>query len=222
MIIGNRNSYLKNPYVNNNNYTQQNKVLNNNNKIATAEKKSVSLSPDIITKKKIKALKNQLNDIETSEQQLQSGMSTLHQKETGLNNITDIGNQLTELSKQYKKSDLSEKDKLEIEKKADELINNLGRLMNDNKTEENNIVGNKKIQLNSSDGKSTTILSKGIDITLDLDKVDKTKLNNPKDDKHFSSNVSVKTLLENHSIIQERMLNPVQSDVIFPITWDES
>jgi len=87
MIIGNRNSYLKNPYVNNNNYTQQNKVLNNNNKIATAEKKSISLSPDIITKKKIKALKNQLNDIETSEQQLQSGMSTLHQKETGLNNL---------------------------------------------------------------------------------------------------------------------------------------
>jgi len=126
------------------------------------------------------------------------------------------------ICKQYKKSDLSEKDKLEIEKKAGELINNLGSLMNENKTEENNIVGNKKIQLNSSDGKSTTILSKGIDITLDLDKVDKTKLNNPKDDKHFSSNVSVKTLLENHSIIQERMLNPVQSDVIFPITWDES
>ena len=50
-------------------------------------KKDVSLSPDIITKKKIKALKNQLNDIETSEQQLQSGMSTLHQKETGLNNL---------------------------------------------------------------------------------------------------------------------------------------
>ncbi|SFC97547.1 hypothetical protein [Clostridium uliginosum] len=111
MIIENRNSYLKNPYINNSNYTQLKKVLNNKNKIATAEKKSVNLSPEDLIKKKIKALNNQLNYIENSEQQLQIGMSVLHQKETGLNNITDIGNQLTELSSQYKKSDLSEKDK---------------------------------------------------------------------------------------------------------------
>ena len=179
MIIGNRNPYLKNPYVNNSNYTQPKKVLNNNNKIA-AEKKGIILSPEDITKKKIKALKIQLHDIENSEQHLQIGMSVLHQKETGLNNITDIGNQLTELSAQYKKSDLTEKDKSEIEKKAGELINNLGNLMNKNKTEENNIVGNKVIQLNGSDGKSNIILSKGLDITLDLGKMDNTKLNNAK------------------------------------------
>ena len=41
-------------------------------------------------------------------------------------------------------------------------------------------IGNKVIQLNGSDGKSNIILSKGLDITLDLGKMDNTKLNNAK------------------------------------------
>lgn len=213
MIIGNVNSYFKNPYINNGNYKQLQKVLSSNNRIATINKKDATQGPEALMKQKIRNMKTQLGDSENSEQQLKNGMSVLQEKQEGLDNINDVGNQLKELSTQYKKSDLSEKDKLEIEKKAGELLNNLDNLMNQNKTEENNIVGDKVIQLKASDGKTSTILSKGIDITLDFDKEDSTKPSNTdKTDpnKHFSSNVSIKTLLENPSIIEKRILNPVQ------------
>lgn len=213
MIIGNINSYSKNLYTNNSNYKQLQKVHNSNNKAADIVNKNVNQKPEDITKQKMKNINTQLMLIENSEQQIQSGMSVLQEKEVGLNKINDIGNQLKELSEQYKKSDLSEKDKSEIEKKAEELLNNLGNLMNYNKKEENNIVGDKLIELTGSDSKTDVILSKGIDITLDFGKVDDTKINNTKDDKHFSSNVSVKTLLENASIIKERILTPVQTAI---------
>ncbi|MGV8981458.1 hypothetical protein [Clostridium sp.] len=206
MIIGN----IKNPYININNNQQLQKVLNNNN-IFTSNKK---LSSEELIKQKIRNMNTQLTLSQNSEQQIQSGMSILQEKEVGLNNIKDIGDQLRELSNQYAKSDLSENDKSQIEKQARELLSNLGSLMNQN--EEKNIVGNKTIQISDSDGKTRIILSKGIDITLDSGKADHIKPNNTDktdDSKHFSINVSVESLLKNPSIIEERILNPVQKAI---------
>ncbi|MBZ9626269.1 hypothetical protein G9F71_026035 [Clostridium sp. FP2] len=208
MIIGNVNSYAKNPYMNNSNYKQLQKVLNSNNKIANINKKEANQTPKDLIRQKVMIMNTQLTVIQNSEQQIQSGMTILQKKESGLDNINDVGNQLKELATQYKKSDLSENDKLEIEKKTGELVKNLGNLIN-----KNDIVGDKIIKMNGSDGETSIILSKGIDITLDFGKLDEVKLNNKNkadDDKHFFSNVSVKTLLENHSIIEERILKPVQ------------
>jgi len=203
MIIGN----IKNPYINNSSNQQLQKVLNKNN-IITNTKKS---SSEEIMKQKIRNMNNQLTLSQNSEQQIESGMSTLQEKEVGLDNIKDIGNQFKELSKQYANCDLSENDKSKIQKQVGELLNNLGNLMNQN--EENNIVGDKTIQLNGSDGKTSIIFSKGLNITLDSGKLDDTKPSNTYEtdnDKHFSSNVIVDALLENPSIIEERILNPVQ------------
>ena len=206
MIIGN----IKNPYINNSSKQQLQKVLNNNN-IITNSKKS---SSDELMKQKIRNMNDQLTLSQNSEQQIKSGMSTLQEKEVGLDNIKDIGNQLKELSKQYTNSDLSEDDKSKIEKHAGELLNILGNLMNQN--EENNIVVDKTIRLNGSDGKSSVILSKGLNITLDFGKLNDTKPSNiveTDNDKHFSSNVSVDVLLEKPSIIEERILNPAQKAI---------
>ncbi len=204
MIIGN----ITNPYINNSKNQQLQKVLNNN--IITNNKNAILDEP---MKQKIRNMNSQLSRSNNSEQQSQSGMSILQEKKVGLDNIQDIGDQLKELSKQYANSDASENDKSEIEKKAEELLNNLGSLMNQNK--ENNIVGDKIIERKNSDGKTGIILSKGIDITLDYGKLDATKPNNTDkvDSKHFSSNVSVDTLLKNPSIIEERILNPVQNAI---------
>jgi len=202
MIIEN----ITNPCINNNKNQQLQKVLNNN--IITKNKNA---SLDEFMKQKIKNMNSQLSRSKNSEQQSQSGMSILQEKKVGLDNIKDISNQLKELSKQYANSDPNKNDKSEIEKKAEELLNNLGSLINQN--EENNIVGDKIIQRKSSDGKSSVILSKGLDITLDFGKLDNTKPITISDDNHFSSNVSVETLLKNPSIIEERILNPVQKSI---------
>ena len=206
MIIGN----IKNPYINSSSNQQLRKVLNNNN-IITNTKKS---SSEEIMKLKIRNMNDQLSLSQNSEQQIESGMSILQEKGVGLNNIKDIGNQLKELSNQYGNPDLSENDKSKIKKQAEKLLDNLGSLMN--QKEENNIVGDKTIQLNGSDGKTSVIFSKGLNITLDFGKLDNTKPSNTcetDNDKHFSSNVSVNTLLENPSIIEERILNPVQKTI---------
>jgi|GEM_PF-4327435 len=202
MIIGN----ITNSCVNNSKNQQLQKELNNN---VITKNKNASL--DDLMKQKIRNMNSQLARSKNSEQQSQSGMSILQEKKVGLDNIKDISDQLKELSKQYANSDTSENDKSEIEKKAEELLKNLGSLMNQN--EENNIVGDKIIQRKSSDGKSSVILSKGLDITLDSGKLDNTKPSNISDDKHFSSNVSVETLLKNPSIIEDRILNPVQKAI---------
>ncbi|MCB2358125.1 hypothetical protein [Clostridium estertheticum] len=206
MIIGN----VKNPYINNINNQQLQKVVSNKN-IITNNKNS---SSEEIMKQKIRNMNTQLTLSQNSEEQIESRMSTLQEKEVGLDSIKDIGNQLKELSKQYASSDLSENDKSKIEKQAAELLNNLGSLMN--QKEENNVLGDKTIQLTGSDGKTSVILSKSLNITLDFGKLDDTKPNNTdktNNDKHFSSNVSVATLLKNPSIIEERILNPVQKSI---------
>lgn len=216
MIIGNVNSYAKNPYINNSNYKQLQKILNSNNKIATLEKKEANKNPEDLIKQKVKSMNTLLMVIQNSQQQIQSGMSILQEKKIGLDNINDIGDQLKELAKLYKKSDLSESDKSEIEKKAGDLLNNLGNIMNKNKTQKNNIVGDKIIQLSGSDGNTSTIISEGINIDLDFGKLVDTKVSSTgekDDDKHFSSNVSIKTLLENPSIIDERISKPVQKSI---------
>ena len=203
MIIGN----IKNPYINNSNNQQLKKLLNNNNIIINSKK----LSSEEIMKQKIRDMNNQLSLSQNLEQQTESGMSTLKEKEIGLDNIKDIGNKLKELSKQYTHFDLSEDDKSKIEKQTGELLNSLGSIINQNA--ENNIVGEKTIQLNDTDGKSNIILSKGFNITLDFGKPHDIKPSNtvkPDNDNHFLSNVTVSDLLENPSIIEERILNPVQ------------
>ena len=206
MIIGN----IKNPYKNNSINQHLQKVLNNNNIINNIKKSSFEES----MKQKIRNMNDQLALSQNSEQQIESGMSILQEKEVGLDNIKDIGNQLKELSKQYANSDLSENDKSKIEKQTGELLNNLGSLMNQN--EENNTVGDKIIQLNRSDGKTSVILSKGFNITLDFGKLCDTKPSSTDEtdnDMHFSSKISIDDLLENSSIIEERILNPVQKAI---------
>ncbi|MBU3182326.1 hypothetical protein [Clostridium psychrophilum] len=206
MIIGN----IKNSYINNCINKQLQKVLNNNN-IITNSQKSTS---DELMKQKIRNMNDQLALSQNSEQQIESGMSTLKEKETGLGNIKDIGNKLKEISNLYANPDLSEDDKSKIEKQTGELLNNLESLMNQN--EENNILGDKTIQLNGSEGKTSVILSKVLNITLDFGKLDETKPSNTDktdNDKHFLSKVSVDDLLENPSIIEERILNPVQKAI---------
>ncbi|NNU75257.1 hypothetical protein [Clostridium estertheticum] len=206
MIIRN----VKNPYINNISNQQLQKVVSNKN-IITNNK---NLSSEEIMKQKIRNMNTQLTLSQNSEQQIEIGMSTLQEKEVGLDNIKDIGNQLKELSKQYASSDLSENDKSKIEKQAEELLNNLGSLMN--QKEENNVLGDKTITLTGSDGKTSVILSKSLNITLDFGKLDDTKPNNTdktNNDKHLSNNVSVSTLLKNPSIIEERILNPVQKSI---------
>ncbi|MBX4264937.1 hypothetical protein [Clostridium estertheticum] len=206
MIIGN----IKNPYINNISNQQLQKVVSNKN-IITNNK---NLSSEEIMKQKIRNMNTQFALSQNSEQQIEIGMSTLQEKEVGLDNIKDIGNQLKELSKQYASSDLSENDKSKIEKQAEELLNNLGSLMN--QKEENNVLGDKTITLTGSDGKTSVILSKSLNITLDFGKLDDTKPNNTdktNNNKHFSNNVSVSTLLKNPSIIEERILNPVQKSI---------
>jgi len=216
MIIGNVNSYSKNPYINNSNYKQLQKVLNSNYKIATLEKKEANKNPEDLIKQKVKSMNTLLMVIQNSQQQIQSGMSILQEKKVGLDKINDISDQLKELAKIYKKSDLSKSDKLEIEKKAGDLLNNLGNIMNQNKTEKNNIVGDKIIQLNGSDGNTSTIKSEGVNIELDFGKLVDVKVSSiieKDDDKHFFSNVNIKTLLENPSIIDERISKPVQDNI---------
>ncbi|MBU3159933.1 hypothetical protein KPL37_09225 [Clostridium frigoris] len=206
MIIGN----IKNPYINNSINQQLQKALNNKNSITNSKK----TSSDELMKQKIRNMNDQLTLSQNSEQQIESGMSILEKKELGLDDIKDIGKQLKELSKQYTNSDLSEDDKLKIEKQEGKLLNNLEGLMNQNV--ENDIVGDKTIQLNGDDGKSSVILSKGFNIILDFGKLDDTKTSNIvaiDKDKHFSNNISVDTLLENPSIIEERILNPVQDAI---------
>lgn len=202
MIIGN----ITNPCINDSKNKQLQKALNNN---IITKNKNVSL--DELMKQKIRNMNSQLARSKNSEQQSQSGMSILQEKKVGLDNIKDISDQLKELSKQYVNSDLSKNDKSEIKKKAEKLLNKMGSIMNQN--EENNIVGDKIIQRKSSDGKSNVILSKGLDIILDSGKLDNAKPSNISDDKHFSSNVSVENLLKNPSIIEERILNPVQKAI---------
>lgn len=206
MIIGN----IKNPYINNISNQQLKKVVSNKNIISNTK----NSSSEEIMKQKIRNMNTQLALSQNSEQQIEIGMSTLQEKEVGLDNIKDIGNQLKELSKQYTSSDLSENDKSKIEKQAEELLNNLGSLMN--QKEENNVLGDKTIKLTGSDDKTSVILSKSLNITLDFGKLDDTKPDNTdktNNDNHFSNNVSVTTLLKNPSIIEERILNPVQKSI---------
>lgn len=196
MIIGNTNSYLKNLYVH-----------SSNNKFATIENKKVNTNPKDDINQQIKRIKTQLSIVQNSEEEIQSRMLVLQEKKTGLNNINDIGNQLKDLAEKYKKSDLNENDKYNIEKKASDLLKNLDSIINT----DNSSVGDKIIKLTGSDGKSNIIYSKGIDITLDSGKIDDTKPINAKDYKHFSSNVDIKTLLKDSSIIEERISKPVQT-----------
>ena len=101
MIIGN----IKNPYINNISNQQLKKVVSNKNIISNTK----NSSSEEIMKQKIRNMNTQLALSQNSEQQIEIGMSTLQEKEVGLDNIKDIGNQLKELSKQYTSSDLSEK-----------------------------------------------------------------------------------------------------------------
>lgn len=213
MIIGNVNLYLKNQDMNNSNYKQTQKVINSNNKISNIDKKNSTPHLDKLMMKKITNLKQELRDINNSEDEFRNGMSVLKDKEKGLNEISDTGNKLKELAKQYNKDGLSEDDKREIEKQANELLDNLGKLMNKSIQEESSSVGDKAIKMTDSDGKTSFILSRGIDITLEFKKADDTKSVKKEDNKHFSNKVSTKALLENPSIIDECMLKPVENVV---------
>ncbi|MCB2313794.1 hypothetical protein LGL55_21965 [Clostridium tagluense] len=80
MIIGNVNSYAKNPYMNNSNYKQLQKVLNSNNKIANINRKEANQTPKDLIRKKVMIMNTQLTVIQNSEQQIQSGMTILQKK----------------------------------------------------------------------------------------------------------------------------------------------
>lgn len=221
MVTNAMNLLIKNNWLqkaaNNSNYKQLHKALNGNSKISTLDKKESNQKPDDLMKQKINNIKYQLRVSKDSEDEIQNGMSILQEKEIGLEKIKAAGEKLEELSTQYKSPDLGEKDRMEIKKQAEELLNGLENLMNKTKAGEN-IIGDKIIQLKDSTGKESIISSAAINITLDFDKLDDSKLNKTEEKnlfngKHFENKVSVATLLETPSIIQERILNPVQNSI---------
>lgn len=109
---------------------------------------------------------------------------------------------------------MTDKDKEQIEKKAEKLLKGLDNLMNKSKGE-NNVIEEKIIPIKDSEGKTSIVVSKSFDIMLGTGVLDNAKLSE-KDEKdifnnsHFESKISVKTLLKEPSIIEERILKPVQ------------
>lgn len=167
----------------------------------------------------MKHLISKLSITETSEFQAQNGMSFLQQKEKCLNTIKCAGEELKELSEKYERSDLTEKDKAKIEEQAEKILKGLDHLMNNDSSTENSTLDFKALPIKDIDERTTNILSKPIYITLEIDRLDTSNLNdntNKKDtfnDIHFKNKVSTKNLLENVSIIEKSLLNPVQKEI---------
>lgn len=181
-----------------------------NNKLATDEQ----------MKKKIAYLTYQLKVNQASEQQAQTGMSALQEKKEGLEEINAIGEKLKELAGQYNSSNLSDEDKGTIKSQADELINDLDKVMNNTKFDNKSIMGTSTVNLLDSGVTMRTITSNSFSIKLDLDCSDTTKFSmdekphsNPLSDDHFYNDLSTDTILENPNIIKEKIINPVQKAI---------
>lgn len=224
MVIENINCSTKNTMsmlknsANNVNKQQSLKVLNSN-KIATISKTDIchQKSTDFM-KQKMKHLIDKLRISQSSEFQAQRGMSFLQQKDICLDKVRGAGDKLKELSEQYKSSDLSEEDKVKLEKQAEKLLKGIDNLMNNNNSVYHGTIDYKSIPITSSDVETSIVLSKSFNITLEPGKLDDPKLSNAEkidipSDKHFKSNVSTKVLLDNTSIIEERILKPVEKAI---------
>lgn len=230
MIIGSVNSYFKNANVindqnnlnknngvlqrsrNNPNNQQLQKILSGNNEIPTIEKRNNNIQPT--QDKKMEQLKMQLNAGQAIETSLQNGMSSLQEKDIGLDKIKSAGERLKELSNLYKDSKISEEDKKEVFKEAEALVKGIENLMNNTKPGETNVVGNSDIAIQRADGGMGILSTKGLEISLDFGKLEEDDLNGLAkmkvgEDKPFESRVSIEALLKSPSIIDERLLKPV-------------
>lgn len=217
MNINNKESIMYKFNKQYNNYKKTQSALNKSSNITVIEKKDNKKNQDELMKQKITNMKMQLAISQDSEQNIQNGMSILQEKETSLSAIQEVGNELRELSEQYKNPNLNDKDKGDIEKQAEKLLNGLANLMNKSK-EQNNAIADSVIPIKDSDGKYDIILSSSFNITLDTGSVDNDQLKekdekNMFNNKHFESKISVKTLLKKTSIIEERILKPVQKAI---------
>lgn len=230
MIIGSVNSYFKNANVindqnnlnknngvlqrsrNNPNNQQLQKILSGNNEIPTIEKRNNNIQPT--QDQKMEQLKMQLNAGQAIETSLQNGMSSLQEKDIGLDKIKSAGERLKELSNLYKDSKISEEDKKEVFKEAEALVKGIENLMNNTKPGETNVVGNSDIAIQRADGGIGILSTKGLEISLDFGKLEEDDLNGLPtmkvgEDKPFESRVSIEALLKSPSIIDERLLKPV-------------
>lgn len=191
----------------------------NNNKLFTPNKINTnSQNQKDVINKKIELLLYKLRASQLSESEAQSGMFFLQQKEICLEKIHGAGNELNELSKQYKNSNLTKEDKEKIEKQAEKLLKGIDKLMNNKKSGDNDLMDCKSISIKDSNGQTNIILSESFNITLEPVKLEDVKLSctdkvDILDDTHFKSKVSTKTLLENTSIIEEKLLKPVQKAI---------
>lgn len=166
----------------------------------------------------MKRLIEKLDISEKSELDTQTGMSFLCEKKTCLDTIDTIGCKLKELSKQYTDSSSTQEDKNKIKAQAEKLLNHLDKLMNSNKSGNDSTIDCKTIPIQDTNGKTSILLSKPIYITLESTQLDSNNLNNTSNknswnDEHFKNKLDTKFLLENTSIIDEKILKPIEKAI---------
>lgn len=108
--------------------------------------------------------------------------------------------------------------KNKIEKQAEKLLTGLDNLMNSNNLENDSVIDRKTIPMQDMCGTTSTLLSKPFYITLEPIKLNSNTPNNIEEkdsfnNAHFKNKVDAKFLLENTSIIEEKILNPVQNAI---------
>jgi BMFP domain-containing protein YqiC len=206
---------------NNVNNIHNKNILNTNNSSIGSKKDNEIPHSNNVNKTitpEMKRLIQKLDLSEKSEMDTQTGMSFLNQKKTCLNTIDTIGCKLKELSKQYTDSSSTEEDKNKIEEQAEKLLNHLDKLMNSNISENDSTIDCKTIPIQDTTGKTSILLSKPIYITLEATESNSNNMNNKSEkdssnNDHFKNKLSTKSLLENASIIDEKILNPIQKAI---------
>ncbi|AKA69179.1 hypothetical protein [Clostridium scatologenes] len=208
MLVRNTNFLSVNLHPNINSYNQIKNISKSTKQAATAiNEKNAAKNSDESLKQKIKIVTDELKITEDSEQKFQYKMSILKEKQTNLNRINDIGNQIKDLSKQYKSSS-HELNTSRIESKATDLLNTL---MKKGDIKDGNIVEDNLFKLDNSNDNISIIFFKKIDKTQNIAKASNTVIITK--DVDSSIKVSVKDLLEHPSIIDENILNPIQTSL---------
>jgi len=223
MNISNVSSYGANQYAlvaknnviskqANNSISQQLKeVVSNNNTKATSKDNDGLQAINDAFKNRLKNLKTDLSLNQAAESQTQEAMTYLQEKDQTISTVKAVGEELKDLSAKYKNEGTSAEDKLKIEKEAENLLKGIGNLMN----KSNNSAGSNVLAMQDTDGSISILASKEFNVSLNYGQIDEhvqkdIDANAFKSGNHFENKLNTKDLLNNSSIIDERISKPAQ------------
>lgn len=186
-------------------YNKHNKKSSNLSNIEknVLNAKQPSMSDTLLIDK----LKVQLSKAQKSESDTQESMSFLQEKNKAIDSLKDMSQKLKELSSKYNSNDVTDKDKQDIEKQANELIKNMDDIINSTFGDKS-IFGEQQINVETSHGSDIVISLKSFDISLDSD-INK---GNNKDNAtgfHIEGKLSIEDILEDTNRIENNLIKPL-------------